>query len=71
MLDFLGDRTLKIRMLVNGHRTQEYKLEYAKKILVELSEENIIIDDDTKQLAEIQLLTEKSAVSIYPKVGGG
>ena len=63
---------MKIRMLVRGHTTQVYDLEYGKRILrAELNRGNTVIDDATNQLAKIEGLTEISSVTVFPKVAGG
>ena len=63
---------MKIRMLVRGHTTQEYGLEYGKRILrAELKLGNTVMDDATNQLAKIEGLTEVSSVTVFPRVAGG
>lgn len=63
---------MKIRMLVDGHSAQEYALDFGKNILtIERSKGNLVIDDETKQLAKIEGLTEDSSVTVYPAVKGG
>ena len=63
---------MKIRMLVDGHKAQEYSLEYAKNILKGQKRQGcIIVDDETRQLAKIEDLTEDSRVTVYPAVTGG
>ncbi len=63
---------MKIRMLVGGHKAQNYELSYAKRILErESAKGNIIIDEETRQLAKIESLTEDSRVSVFPRIVGG
>ena len=63
---------MKIRMLVNGHTAQTYELNWGKKILqAERNQGNLVIDDETKQLAKIEGLTEDSNVTVYPAITGG
>ena len=63
---------MKIRMLVNGHTVQQYDLAWGKKILrAAQSEGSLVMDDETRQLAKIEGLTEDSSVTVYPVVRGG
>lgn len=63
---------MKIRMLVDGHSEQIYELNYAKKILRrESARGNLVVDDETRQLAKIESLTEDSSVTVYPVISGG
>ena len=63
---------MKIRMLVRGHTTQVYDLEYGKQILrAEQRQGSLVIDDATNQLAKIEGLTEVSSVTVFPRVAGG
>ena len=67
-----GENELKIRMLVNGHSEQTYDLDWGKKILqAERNSGNLVIDDETRQLAKIETLTEESAVTVFPRIVGG
>jgi len=67
-----GETGLKIRMLVGGHTTQQYDLDFGKRILLaEKKAGNLVIDDETRQLAKIELLNEDSSVTVYPAVQGG
>jgi len=62
---------MKIRWLVEGHTQQAVSLERARELLQEAAQENLIIDDETQQLAKIEGLTEKSRVTVFPIVKGG
>lgn len=63
---------MKIRMLVDGHTAQEYELNYAKKVLQqEEALGNLVVDDETRQLAKIESLTEDSQVTVFPLISGG
>jgi hypothetical protein len=63
---------MKIRMLVDGHTVQEYDLDFGKRILtMERNKGNLVVDDETRQLAKIEMLTNDSAVTVYPAVTGG
>jgi len=62
---------MKITMLLDGHTTQEYSLEMGKTYLHKLEKTNLIIDDETHQLAKIDFLTETSNVTVFPMVMGG
>ena len=66
-----GENDLKITMLVDGHTTQEYELEQGKSYLRTLSKTNLIVDDELKQLAKIDGLTNASSVTVMPRVMGG
>jgi len=67
-----GETGLKIRMLVDGHMAQEYDLDFGRRILtIERNKGNLIVDDETRQLAKIEMLTKDSAVTVYPAVTGG
>lgn len=67
-----GETELKIRMLVDGHTVQEYDLDFGKRILtMERDKGNLVVDDETRQLAKIEMLTKDSAVTVYPAVTGG
>ncbi len=67
----MGGKRMKITMLVNGHTTQEYELEQGKRYLRVLSKTNLIIDNETKQLAKIEFLNPTSSVTVMPLVAGG
>lgn len=62
---------MKITLLVNGHTTQDYSLEMGKTYLHKLEKTNLIIDDETCQLAKIDFLTENSNVTVFPIVVDG
>ena len=63
---------MRIRFLVDGHTTQQYGLEFGKVILQnEHQRGNLVVDDETKQLAKIESLTEDSSVTVYPAIQGG
>lgn len=67
-----GEDDLKIRMLVNGHTQQTYNLEWGKNLLrAERRRGNLVVDDETRQLAKIEGLTEESSVTVYPAIAGG
>ena len=67
-----GEDEVKIRMLVNGHTAQTYDLAWGKSILrAERAEGKLVVDDETRQLAKIQDLTENSSVTVYPRIMGG
>lgn len=63
---------MKIRMLVNGHTQQVYDLEWGKKLLkAEVEKGSLVVDDEARQLAKIEELTEDSSVTVYPAIVGG
>ena len=63
---------MKIRMLVNGHTEQQYGFEYGQKILAkQILEGNMVVDDETRQLAKIEGLKETGSYTVYPKIAGG
>lgn len=63
---------MKIRMLVGGHTTQTYSLDFAKEFLLsERVKGNLVIDDETNQLAKIEGLTEESSVTVFPRITSG
>ena len=66
-----GEKRLKITMLVDGHTTFDYELKQGKSYLTMLSKTNLIIDDETKQLAKITDLKSTSSVTVMPRVMGG
>ena len=68
----MGGVRMKIRMLVDGHTTQVYDLDRAKTLLKrEQSRGNLVVDDETRQLAKVDFLKEDSSVTVYPVVKGG
>lgn len=62
---------MKITMMVDGHTTQEYALEQGKTYLRNLEKTSLIIDDETRQIAKVEGLSERSRVTVYPRVAGG
>ena len=59
-------------MLVDGHTTQVYELDYGKKVLRAAQRQGaLIVDDETRQLTKIEGLHEDSVVTVYPAVVGG
>lgn len=59
-------------MLVGGHTSQEYELEFAKNILRQRAAMgDLVVDDETQHLAKIDFLTEQSSVTVWPLIAGG
>lgn len=58
-------------MMFKGHTTGDYSLEQGKTYLRKLQRTNLIVDDETRQLAKIDFLTENSHVFVYPILVGG
>jgi len=63
---------MRIRYLVDGHTPVVVGLEKGLQLLEKAQKEgNIIIDDDTQQLAKIEFLNEDSRVTVWPVPSGG
>ena len=63
---------MKIRLLVDGHTVQEYKLSYGKNLLKEYQSQGcLILDDETKQLTKVEFLNQDSKVTVIPAIRGG